>query len=57
MKSCGKTCYDKKGAASAMNQVFKRGQRHRNKPKDLRSYYYNKCEAWHITSKMEKYED
>ena len=51
MRPCGKNCYDKKGATSAANQIFKRGPRRRNKPKALRIYHCEKCNAWHITSK------
>ena len=55
MTPCGKTCYDKKGAASAVNHIARRGPRHRNKPKALRIYHCERCNRWHLSSKTDGY--
>lgn len=47
---CSKECFRKRDAEIALKKVKKSSKNYR---KECRTYYCEKCNAWHLTSKEE----
>ena len=51
---CGKSCYDSKKQAITVINYIRRNKNRKKFP--VRSYFCNKCNAWHITSEEKEKE-
>lgn len=49
---CGKVCYDKKSAMTAVNYAKHKNEHHKI---PIRAYYCEDCNYWHLTSQEKKY--
>lgn len=49
---CGKICYSKKEAMTAINFVKRKGHEHHKTP--IRYYYCEDCNFWHLTSQEKR---
>lgn len=50
---CQKKSYDKKGAQTALNKIHESFGNHKKRykrSKEVRYYYCEQCNAWHLTS-------
>lgn len=53
---CQKKSYDKKGAQTALNKIHEslgRQRKRYKRSKEVRYYYCEQCNAWHLTSMSE----
>lgn len=52
---CGKKCFKKREADGALRQ--NENNHHRGYRREVRRYFCEECQCWHLTSKPEKEED
>lgn len=52
---CGKICFTKKEAMTAINFAKRRGDEHHKTP--IRCYYCKDCSFWHLTSQEKRETD
>jgi hypothetical protein len=55
MFDCGKRIYhDRRDMVSAIKKIMRR---RKNRPKNLRGYYCDRCHGWHLTHQEQRDDD